>query len=268
MITAGIDIGSLSAKAVVMKDSEIVSWSVILTGPDSAEAARRVTDCALNSSGLRFDDLEYIVSTGYGRVNVPFAQRNVTEISCHARGAHWLCPEVRCILDMGGQDCKAIRCDDKGRVVDFAMNDKCAAGTGRYLERVAATLEIPLNEIGPLSLRLVEGPVSISSYCTVFAQTDILLQLREGRHRNDILAGACDAISARVQSLLERVGVEEAFMITGGVAKNIGVVKRVEERLGVKAHIPFEPQIVGALGAAVLAREALLARAGSPHARR
>jgi benzoyl-CoA reductase subunit A len=257
MITAGIDIGSLSAKALILRDGEIISWKVIPTGPDGAESGRKAIDGALAEAGLALSDIEYIVSTGYGRVNIPFAQRNVTEISCHARGAHWLRPEVRTILDMGGQDCKAIRCDGQGTVVDFAMNEKCAAGTGRYLERVAATLGLPLEQIGQLSLQIIENPVTISSYCTVFAQIDILRQLREGKHPNDILAGTCDAICSRVQSLLDSVGVVEAFVVTGGVAKNIGVVSRLETRLGLKAHTLFEPQIVGALGAAVIAMETL-----------
>ena len=258
MITAGVDVGSLSTKAVLMKNNNILSWALLPTGTDGTEAAKKVTDAALKESGLSLRDLKYIVSTGYGRFNVPFAQGNVTEISCHARGANWLCPQVRTILDMGGQDCKAIRCDEKGRVLDFALNEKCAAGTGRYLERVAVTLEIPLDEIGSRSLQTREGPVSIRNFCAVFAQNDILISLREGKHSNDILAGAHEAISSRIQDLLERVGVAEVFMITGGIAKNIGVVKRLEEKVGVKAYIPPEPQIVGALGAAIFARKELL----------
>jgi predicted CoA-substrate-specific enzyme activase len=259
VITAGIDIGSLSTKAVIMKDNNIFSWGIVPTGTDGTKAAKKVTNSILNDKGLSLKDLQYIVSTGYGRANVPFAQGNITEISCHARGANWLCPQVRSVLDMGGQDCKAIKCDEKGGVTDFAINEKCAAGTGRYLERVAATLEITLDEIGPLSLQTIDGPVSVSSYCAVFAQTDILLRLREGRHRNDILAGACEAISSRIQDLLERVGIAEVFMMTGGIAKNIGVVKRVEEKVGLKACIPFEPRIIGALGAAIFAKEEFLA---------
>jgi predicted CoA-substrate-specific enzyme activase len=255
MITAGIDIGSMTTKIVLLKDNEIATWSILPTGTDGNETARKVLDAALKDSGMSFDDLQYIVSTGYGRLDIPFAQHNYTEITCHARGANWLFPQVRTILDMGGQDCKAIRCDEKGNVLDFVMNEKCAAGTGRYLERVAATLEIPIDQIGPLSLQIVDKPVTISNYCAVFAQNDILIALREGKNLNDILAGAHDAISSRIQDLLERVGVVEAFMITGGIAKNIGVVKRIEERVGMKAHLSDEPQIVGALGAAIFAAE-------------
>jgi predicted CoA-substrate-specific enzyme activase len=255
VIIAGVDVGSLSTKAVIMKNNKILSWALLPTGTDGTEAARRVINSALKDKGLSIGELEYTVATGYGRFNVPFAQSNVTEISCHARGANWLCPQVHTILDMGGQDCKAIRCDEKGRVLDFALNEKCAAGTGRYLERVAATLEIPLDRIGPLSLQTVEGPVSIRNSCAVFAQNDILVSLREGKHPNDILAGAHEAISSRIQDLLAKVGVAEVLTISGGIAKNVGVVKRLEEKLGVKAFLPPEPQIVGALGAAIFAGE-------------
>lgn len=257
MIVAGVDIGSLSAKAVIMEGEKLLSWSIILTRPDSVETAREVMDQALRNADLSLDRIEYIVSTGYGRVNVPFAQRNITEISCHALGSHWLFPEVRTILDMGGQDCKAIRCDEHGRVTNFAMNDKCAAGTGRYLERIGAMFRLSLDEIGPLSLQTIEGPVQIDSYCVVFAERNVQLLVRQGKHRNDILAGACNAIVERIYSLLARVGVQEAFSMSGGVAKNSGVLKRLEDKLGVRAYIAQEPQIVGALGAAIFARDLL-----------
>lgn len=255
MIVSGVDIGSLSAKAVIMEDGRIRGWSIIFTGTDSVESANSAMGLALEESNVSPSDVQYTVATGYGRVNVPFAQATVSEISCHSRGSHWLFPEVRTILDMGGQDCKAIRCDENGRVIDFAMNDKCAAGTGRYLERVAATLRLGLEQIGPLSLEWVGGPLSISSTCAVFAQNDIIKLMREGKQVNDILAGATDAIVDRISALLERVGVEEDLCISGGVAKNIGVVKRLEEKLGLKARIAPEPQVVGAIGAALFARD-------------
>lgn len=257
MIVAGIDIGSLSAKAVILKDNEILGRGIILTGADSEATAREVMEKALKETGLWFNDLQSIVATGYGRYTVPFAQNNVTEISCHARGAHWFCPDIRTILDMGGQDCKAIRCDETGKVINFVMNDKCAAGTGRYLERVAATLNISLDDLGPFSLKPEKGAANIASYCVVFAETDIIILLRQGRHVNDIAAGACDAIVSRIMPMLRSVGVEEDFAITGGVAKNAGVVKRLEQKLGVKTQDSFEPQLVGALGAALFARERL-----------
>lgn len=255
MIISGIDVGSLSTKALIMENGEILGWSLILTGPDSVKSAEKAISLALEKSSLSFKDIEYTVATGYGRVNVPFAQKTITEISCHAEGCHWYFPEVRTILDMGGQDCKAIRCDGNGKVTEFMMNDKCAAGTGRYLERVAGSLELELDQIGPLSLQSVNGPLPISSTCVVFAEEDIIRLRREGKHTNDILAGATDAIAERIKALLERVGIEEALCISGGVAKNIGVVKRLEVKLGLKAHMASEPQIVGALGAALFARK-------------
>ncbi len=255
MITSGVDIGSLSTKALILEQDKIRAWRIIFTGPDSIASATEVMDLALRDAKLDLEQVEYTIATGYGRINVPFAQGTITEISCHARGNHWYFPQVRTILDMGGQDCKAIRCDENGKLTNFIMNDKCAAGTGRYLERAAATLGLELGRIGPLSLECVDGPQPISSTCAVFAETDIIRLMREGKHTNDILAGATDAIVGRVIALLERVGIAEALCVSGGVAKNIGVVTRLEKRLGLKAHIAPEPQIVGALGAALFARD-------------
>ncbi len=255
MIVAGVDVGSRSAKALVLRDDEIVCWSTILTSPDVPGTATKVLGQALDRAGVPMDGLDNVVATGYGRANVPFARSDVTEISCHARGTHRLFPEVRTILDMGGQDCKAIRCDERGRLVDFVMNDKCAAGTGRFLERVARTLELPLEDIGPMSMKVIEEPALINSYCAVFAEGDIVRLLRRGKHPEDILAGACEAITKRIMTLLKRVGIEEGFSISGGVAKNIGIVSRLEQATGLKARIAFDPQIIGALGAAVFAQE-------------
>lgn len=255
MIVAGIDIGSSSAKAVILENSRILASSIIPTGIDSAETARKVMDQALNSSGLLLQDIKYIVSTGYGRIQVPFAQKTVTEISCHARGINSVLPRVRTILDMGGQDCKAIRCDEHGKVLKFLMNEKCAAGTGRYLERVAGVLSLPLPDIGQLSLQIINGPVTISSYCAVFAQDDVVLLVRQGKHINDILAGICEALAERTQNLIMRLGLVEDFSICGGIAKNIGIVKRLEKNLGVKVSLAPEPQLIGALGAAHIAQD-------------
>jgi len=253
VIVAGIDIGSSSAKAVIMEDNEIISSSIIPTGPSSSETAQRVMDKAL-TNGLSLKDVQYIVSTGYGRINVPFAQKNITEISCHARGIVAVFPDARTILDMGGQDCKAIRINEKGNVLKFLMNEKCAAGTGRYLERIAVALNIPLDDIGSLSLKS-ETPAEISSYCTVFAEGDAITLLRQGTPVNDILAGVCESLAERTQILIKRLGLVEEFSICGGIAKNIGIVKRLERNLGVKSYIAPEPQIIGALGAALLAKD-------------
>ncbi len=264
MITAGVDIGSLSANAVILKDNDILSYSNIRVGPDSAEASRQAMDEALEGTGLSPSDLEYIVATGYGRVICPSANKNITEISCHSMGAHWLFPTVRTVLDMGGQDCKAIRCNSTGKVTNFLMNEKCAAGTGRSIEVVASLFGMPLEEVGPLSLQISDGPVPISQICVIFAKSEILGLLRQGAAKNDILAGYCAALTQRIVGLLERTGIEKEVVISGGIAKNIGIVSRIEESLGLKALIPFEPQIVGALGAALFAASALEKQKGPP----
>lgn len=257
MITAGIDIGSLTGKALILRSDSILAWSLIPTGYDSTVTANRAIGEALEKAGLSLSDLDYVVSTGYGRLIVPFAQKNVSEISCHARGACWIHPDVRTILDMGGQDCKAIRCDSSGNVTGFSMNDKCAAGAGRYLEIMAELLSIPLDKIGECSLNSLNGSVSISSTCTVFARSEILRYLRQGACKNDVLAGAHQALVTRVHGLLKKVGIEKELMFTGGIAKNVGMVKRLEQKTGLEVKTVFEPQIVGALGAALFAREAI-----------
>ena len=257
MLTCGIDIGSLSSEAVLFADGNIAAYSIIRTGPESAQTAVMALEEALKNTGIRKKDIEFTVSTGYGRVIVPFADKNITEIACHARGAHYFFPSVRTILDMGGQDCKAIRCDEKGKVTNFLMNDKCAAGTGRSMEVMASLLQVRLEEIGPLSLKACGEPVKISNTCVVFAKSEVLSLIRQGVNINDILAGLCDGIAERVKALIRMVGVEEDFVISGGISKNAGVVKRLEKKLGVTAHISFEPQIVGAVGAALFARDLL-----------
>ena len=255
MIVAGIDIGSLSSKAAIMEDNKILSWSLDRTGPDSEAISRKVMDETLRKANLKMSDLAYIVSTGYGRVVVPFANKSITEISCHAKGANYFFPGTRTILDMGGQDCKGIRCDETGKVKAFIMNDKCAAGAGRYIEVVADLLDEQLEEIGPKSLKIVEKVHDIASNCAVFAKSEIMTLLRSGVYKNDIMAGVCEALAKRVVELLQKVTIEKELSITGGIGKNIGVVQRVEEKIGMKAFICFEPQIVGAVGAAIFARE-------------
>jgi len=255
VITVGVDVGSSTSKAVVLENGEILSYSIVPTGAESARSARRAIDEALKGAAhVRLQDSAWTVATGYGRVIVAFADETVTELSCHARGANWLFPSVRTVLDMGGQDCKAIRCDGEGRLLNFEMNDKCAAGTGRFLEVMARVMELPLEDIGRLSLE-AKGEIRINSNCAVFAKSEVSALLRRGSDTRDILAGLHAAISSRVLSLLRRVGVTPDFAITGGIAKNAGVVQRLEEKLGAKAVLPDEPQIVGALGAALFARD-------------
>lgn len=260
MITLGVDIGSLTGKAVVLKDNDVLAWDLILTGPDSVETGTTVTRNVLAKAGLTLEEMDFVVSTGYGRIVIPFAHKNISEISCHAKGANFLFPTVRTILDMGGQDCKAIRCDEQGKVTDFAMNDKCAAGAGRSMGIMAELLDVPLEDLGQISLEADGDGVPISCTCVVFARSEVLGHMRQGVPKSDVLAGACAALGKRVQGLLRRVGTAPDFMISGGIAKNIGVVSRLEQKLGMEAKICFEPQIVGALGAAIFARDLLAKR--------
>ncbi len=254
MIVAGIDIGSRSAKAVLMDNSSILSWVIGDTGPESIETSRLTMEKALKTTGLSLTDVQYTVATGYGRVLVPFANENISEISCHARGINWYFPSARTILDMGGQDCKAISCDEAGRVVNFIMNDKCAGGTGRFLEMMAEVLNVPLDEMGDLSLES-QNTVPFNTICAVFAKTEATTYLRQGVTKSDILAGLNDSIATRSLNLLKRVSIKPDFAITGGIAKNSGMVARLRSKVGLEPLISEEPQIVGALGAALFAQD-------------
>jgi len=256
-ITAGVDVGSVSSQALVLTDNDIFCYSNVHTGSSSPDSAHKAMNMALEGTGIKVEDIQFTVGTGYGRVNVPFANKTITEISCHARGAHWLFPSGRTILDMGGQDCKAIHCDEKGRLTQFLMNDKCAAGSGRSMEILGELLSVPVEDIGPRSLDIKKEPPTVSSTCVVFAKSEALSLLRGGVPLNEVIAAYCDALAHRVYTLVSRIGMEEDFVISGGIAKNLGVVRRLEKLFGVKAHISFEPQIIGALGAALFARELL-----------
>jgi bzd-type benzoyl-CoA reductase Q subunit len=256
VITAGVDVGSVSSQAVIMVDGEIYAYANMRTGSDSPDSARNVMKWALEGTGMTVDDIHYIIGTGYGRVNVPFAHRTITEIACHARGANFMYgPTIKTVLDMGGQDCKAIRVDDKGKVTNFLMNDKCAAGTGRGMEVFAELMGVPIGDVGDISLDIDEEPDPVSSTCVVFAKTAAVGLLRAGWLKNKVLAAYCSAMAHRVYTLLERIGVEKDFGITGGIAKNKGVVKRLEKELGLTALTPkHDTQLAGAIGAALFGK--------------
>jgi benzoyl-CoA reductase subunit A len=255
-ITAGVDVGSVSSQAVVMVDGRLYCYSNMRAGSDSPNSAMNAMTWALEGTGLTIEKLQFTVGTGYGRVNVPFAQRAITEIACHGRGANFMYgPTVRTVLDMGGQDCKAIRIDEKGKVTNFLMNDKCAAGTGRGMEVFADLLGVSINEIGELSLKVDEEPPPVSSTCVVFAKSEASGLLRSGWPKEKVIAAYSSAMAHRVVTLLERIGVEPDFAITGGIAKNVGVVSRLEKELKIKALIPkYDTQIAGAVGAALFAK--------------
>jgi predicted CoA-substrate-specific enzyme activase len=254
VIFAGIDIGSRAAKAVIINDGSILSSVILDTGPESVKTANMAIEEALKGPGLSLNDVQYIIATGYGRVLVPFANENISEISCHARGINWYFPGVRTILDMGGQDCKAISCDGEGRVTNFIMNDKCAGGTGRFLEMIADVLNIPLEEIGDLALQSSKV-IPFNTICAVFAKSEAILYHRQGISKSDILAGLHEAIATRSLNLLKRVSIEKEFSITGGIAKNRGMVAKLKEKTGIEPLLSEDPQIIGALGAAILAQE-------------
>jgi len=255
-VTCGIDVGSVTSKAVICIDGELYAYSIIRTGAVSQENAARAFSVIERETGLKIEDCSYIVGTGYGRINIPFANKTVTEISCHGMGAHIIGgSKIRTILDMGGQDCKAIHIDETGKVTNFLMNDKCAAGTGRGLELLAELLEVPIEELGPRSLDVDEEPEPVSTVCVVYAKSEAMALLKKGWSKNKVLAAYCRATAERVSNLLMRIGVEPDFLITGGISKNIGIVKRVEKIIGIDAVKPrIDTQIAGALGAAMFAK--------------
>jgi predicted CoA-substrate-specific enzyme activase len=249
---AGVDIGSTMTKVVLVGDRKETSL-IRHTGPEHRKLANRVMEEALNLAGIAFGDVTYAVATGYGRINVPFADRQVTEITCHAKGLSSVLPSARTVVDIGGQDSKGIRVEN-GRVVDFVMNDKCAAGTGRFLEIIAEALGVPLDKLGELSLA-AEKPAVIGSMCTVFAEQEVVSQLAGGESLANIAAGIHQAIAARIFSLVSKLKIKPEIAITGGGAKNIGLVKALESKFGCSVLVPQEPLLTGALGAALIGKE-------------
>ncbi len=254
MITAGIDIGSATTKVVLMKDEGILSYSIVPTGVNGREAAEKAFKNALVKAGIEMNDVKGIVATGYGRIRAPFTDKRVTEITCHARGVLHELRNAGTVIDIGGQDSKVISIGSSGRVVDFVMNDRCAAGTGRFLEVTAHALGINVSEMGGLALKS-SNPLRISSMCTVFAESEVISLLAQGESKEDIIAGLHESISERISSMLNRISVQKEVVLTGGVAKNAGIIKSLERKLKMKIIVPLEPQISGAVGAALIAQE-------------
>ncbi len=252
MITVGIDVGSLSTESLIMQDGEVLSYAIGKTGAKVKTAVGEVLNEALKNASLTRDRIDYIVGTGYGRVTLDIADRTVTEITCHATGAYYLFPKTRIVIDIGGQDSKIIQLDSKGKVVDFVMNDKCAAGTGRFLEVMANALELNIEELGPLSLKS-RKKVPISSICTVFAESEVISLIAEGCQRKDILRGLHEAITNRIIGMGSKLRWDGEVAMTGGVAKNTGIAHILTKKIPRPVNIPEEPQIVGALGAALVA---------------
>jgi predicted CoA-substrate-specific enzyme activase len=249
---AGVDIGSTMTKVVIM-NRRVLAEVIGPTGPEHRKLANRVMEEALTRASLSFDDITYVVATGYGRINVPFADKQITEISCHARGVSHLLPGVRTVIDIGGQDSKAIKLAE-GRAVDFVMNDKCAAGTGRFLEVTASGLGVKLEDMGRLSLE-AKNRAEIGSTCTVFAAQEVVSKLSEGVPLPDIIAGLHEAIASRIYGMARRLKIEREVALTGGGAKNIGLVRALEAKLGYPVLVPPEPLLTGAIGAALLGKD-------------
>src|SRR5579864_5142737 len=258
-IAAGVDVGSTQTKAVVMSDNggvKILARALVDTGANVQKAGERAFDLCCQEAGIPGSAVGFVVGTGYGRYKISFGNAQMTEISCHAKGAQFLCPGTRTVIDMGGQDSKAISVGPAGEVLDFVMNDKCAAGTGRFLANAAEVMGISLDEIGPLSLR-ASHPVKIATVCTVFVESDILSYLAQGKRAEDIMGGVHLAIAKRTLSLARRLTIEPEITMTGGVARNTGMVQALETVLGQKLHVSPDAHFMGAVGAGLFALEKL-----------
>jgi len=258
LYAGGVDVGSTQTKAVIFSEArKIVGRALINTGANVTQAAERSFALAAADAGIDPAKVAYVVGTGYGRYKVTFGNAQITEISCHARGANFLFPKTRTVIDMGGQDAKGIRVGPDGDVKDFVMNDKCAAGTGRFLSNAAETAGVTLDQIGPISLQ-AKKPVRLSTVCAVFVESDIMSYLAEGKTVPDILGGVHSAIAARTIALVRRVGIEAEVTFTGGVSRNIGMVRALEEKLGLPVNVCDDSHYIGAIGAAIFAVERAL----------
>lgn len=259
-VAAGVDVGSTQTKAIIMEQNagqpKIVARALVDTGANVRKAAENAFGVACREAGIAEQTVGFVVGTGYGRYNISFGNAQMTEISCHARGAHYIFPNTRTVIDMGGQDSKAISVGESGEVLDFVMNDKCAAGTGRFLANAADVMGIGLDQVGPLSLKAV-NPVKITTVCTVFVESDILSYLAQGKKGEDILGGVHQAIAKRTVSLARRVPIEQGITLTGGVARNVGMVKALEDVLGASLQVSPDAHFCGAIGAAIFALENL-----------
>jgi predicted CoA-substrate-specific enzyme activase len=250
---AGIDVGSTMTKAVILNQG-ILASIIGPTGPEQRRLANKVMEEALNQAALSLKAMTYIVATGYGRINVPFADKQFTEITCHAKGITRLFPKAKTIIDIGGQDVKGIKIDTTGKINDFVMNDKCAAGSGRFIEVIADTLGVSLDQVGDLSLQS-KSPAKISNICTIWAQQEVAASLAQGIPISDLLAGVHYSLADRICRMVNRLRVEDSVVVTGGGAKNRGLLKALSEQLGLEVLVPEEPLITGALGAALLGKE-------------
>jgi len=252
MLTVGIDIGSMSTKAVIFNGQSYYK-AIAPTGWSPRQAAEQVFNDLLQQAGYSPEQIDFIVATGYGRVSIDFADRVVTEITCHARGAAYLVPGTDLVIDIGGQDSKVIRINEQGQVLDFAMNDKCAAGTGRFLQVIAAALGVDVSELAALSVG--KTPLTLNSMCTVFAESEVISLISQGKEKGEIIAGLHQSIARRIASMVQRMGSLNRITFTGGVARNEGVRKSLEQQIGVPVLVPEDCQMAGAIGAALIAQD-------------
>ncbi len=265
---AGLDIGSTMTKVLLVDQQEKTLASFIgPTGAEHRHLALKVMEDALQKAGLTLEEVDFIVATGYGRINVPFADKQITEITCHARGIRALFPTARIIIDIGGQDSKGIKLDGEGKVANFVMNDKCAAGTGRFLEVIAETLGLKLEQLGDMASK-AKTYVKISNTCTVFAEHEVTSRLSEGTPIPEIVAGLHESIAGRIVNMVRQLGIEKEVVVTGGGAKNIGLVKAIEDKVGFAVLVPPEPLLTGALGAALIGHDFIKRGLKPDHERR
>ena len=256
MIVAGCDVGTSTTKAVVMRDDKIFFDIATTAKPD--QTAKEVTERSLLKAHLVWEDIEYFISTGWGRKRVPHANTNLSEIVCHGKGAQWLIPSVRTVIDGGSEGTRVITVDEKGKVVEYITNPKCSAGAGKFLEVMAKALGLNLEDLGPLAQRS-KNRVAITSQCSVFAESEVIAYINEGKDLADVVDGINYSIAGRLASLVKGISIEEDVTVTGGIAKNIRLLKHLEELLGISVKmVPADPQIVGAIGAALLAKEKML----------
>jgi len=254
MITAGIDIGHQSVNGVILDDNKIITHNTIIISGEVENAARVAFEKLLDQAGMSESSIEKLYATGVGREKVTFANGHRTEMLAHVRGAHWLFPAVRTVINVGAEGSRILRCDEEGNLTNFIMNDKCASGAGVFLETVAEMMQIPLSDMGPLSLDSSKKIV-LTTTCAVFAESEIVAEVHRGSSKEDILWGVHESIASKIASVCKRVGIEPALVFTGGVALNIGVVKALQKQVDMEIQVPKNPEIIGALGAAILAKK-------------
>ena len=252
MVVAGIDVGNLNTKVVLLRDGKVIAQISVLTGFEQREAALSAFNAAIKEAGVGKDDVKKIIATGAGQAEVDFATGTISEVGANAKGAVRLIPSARTVIDVGAEEGRAVKCDKDGKVVDFAINEKCAAGAGSFVESMSRALEITVKEFGPLSLKSTKK-IAMSAQCTVFAESEVVSLIHAKTSKEDIAHAVTDAIASRITSMVRRIGIEEDIVLIGGVSRNAGVARSIQDDLGKPLQIPDGPEFVSALGAAISA---------------